>query len=87
HVTHRFVDEYNKKWSVYTALEDTVRGTGGALTGSVLTDVSGIGILVIAVTPVVKQFGILMGISILYSYLASIIVLPPFLILWQRYFD
>ncbi|REA02050.1 RND transporter [Haloferax sp. Atlit-6N] len=86
HTVHRFAEEYREHdGDVFVALNRTVRGTGGALTMSMLTTVTGIGVLVIAITPVLGQFGLLTGVSILYSYLTSLIVLPPALVLWDRY--
>jgi len=38
------------------------------------------------VTPMLGEFGFLMAISVLYSYLAVLIVLPPSLLLWERLF-
>jgi predicted RND superfamily exporter protein len=84
HVVHRFAEEFDDDGDVYAALEATVRGTGGALTGSMLTTVTGIGVLVLAITPVLGQFGLLTGLSILYSFLASIVVLPSTLVVWAR---
>ncbi len=83
HLTHRFADEY--RGDPFEALYPTVRGTGGALTGSMLTTVTGIGVLVFAITPILGQFGILVGLSIFYSYLSSIVVLPPTLVIWHKY--
>ncbi|MBP2249807.1 putative RND superfamily exporter protein [Halarchaeum solikamskense] len=87
HLVHRFAEEYDESADVFDALTRTVRGTGGALTGSMLTTVTGIGVLAIAITPVLGQFGLLTGLSILYSYLASLIVLPPVIVVWARYVD
>ena len=85
HTVHRFAEEYEGPGTAIDSLYATVRGTGGALTASMLTTVTGIGVLVIAVTPILGQFGLLIGISILYSYLASVFVLPSALVLWDRY--
>ncbi|MFB6108475.1 MAG: RND family transporter [Haloplanus sp.] len=83
HLVHRFAEEYDGA-DVYDALEVTVRGTGGALTGSMLTTVTGIGVLVLALTPILGQFGLLTGLTILYSYLSSLLVLPSALVVWHR---
>ncbi|ELZ31617.1 hypothetical protein C474_08087 [Halogeometricum pallidum JCM 14848] len=85
HTVHRFAEEYEGPGTAIESLYATVRGTGGALTASMLTTVTGIGVLVIAVTPILGQFGLLIGISILYSYLASMFILPASLVLWDRY--
>ncbi len=84
HVTHRFIDEYNDSGDGYESLLITLGGTGGALTGSMLTTLGGAGSLVLAITPLLGQFGFLMVISVIYSYLMAILVLPPTLLLWER---
>jgi len=81
HVVHRFADEYEQR-ELFDALERTVRGTGGALTGSMLTTVTGIGVLVLAITPILGQFGLLTGLSILLAYLASVFVTPSVVVVW-----
>jgi predicted RND superfamily exporter protein len=81
HIVHRFIDEYNDR-DLDIALRRTVVGTGGALTGSMLTTVSGVGVLALALNPAVGVFGILTALSVLYAYLASLFVLPSILVLW-----
>lgn len=86
HTTHRFVDEYNEDDDdVYDALVTTMTGTGGALTGSMLTTSAGTGVLVLAIIPIIGQFGVLTATSIFYSFLASVVVLPPAVMVWARY--
>ncbi len=84
HVVHRFVDEMDAGADTLAALDRTIRGTGGALTGSMITTVTGMGVLVLAITPILGQFGLLLSISILYAYLASMLVLPSALVVWAR---
>ncbi|WP_411966794.1 efflux RND transporter permease subunit [Haloferax sp. YSSS75] len=84
HVVHRFADEYNESGDLYEALRLTVSGTGGALTGSMLTTTTGLGVLAIAITPVLGQFGIVTALSIFYSYLTALVVTPPALVVWER---
>ncbi len=81
HIVHRFIDEYNDR-DLDIALRRTVVGTGGALTGSMLTTVSGVGVLALALNPAVGVFGILTALSVFYAYLASLFVLPSILVLW-----
>ncbi len=85
HITHRFIDEYNMTGDTYQSLRTTLSGTGGALTGSMLTTSIGTGALILAITPVLGNFGLLMAVSVLYSYLTAILVLPPTLFVWGRY--
>ena len=84
HVVHRFADEYRER-SLYPALTRTVVGTGGALTGSMLTTVFGIGVLALALNPALGVFGVLISLSVLYAYLSSVFLLPSLLVLWERY--
>jgi predicted RND superfamily exporter protein len=88
HVTHRFAAEYETNGhDLFTALGRTVRGTGGALAGSMLTTVFGIGVLVLSVFPAIGQFGLLAALSVFYAFLASLFVLPSALAVWVRLFD
>jgi predicted RND superfamily exporter protein len=86
HIVHRFIDEFHER-ELIQALERTVVGTGGALTGSMLTTVFGVGVLAVALNPAVAVFGLLIGLSVFYAYLASIFVLPSILVLWTRWDD
>ena len=83
HVVHRFADEYHER-PLYPALQRTVIGTGGALTGSMLTTVFGIGVLVLALNPALGVFGILISLSVLYAYLSSVLLLPSIIVVWER---
>ncbi|WP_144900795.1 efflux RND transporter permease subunit [Halobellus captivus] len=84
HVVHRFVDERRQR-ALLPALQRTVVGTGGALLGSMATTSFGIGVLVLAVLSVLGQFGVLTAVSITYSFLASLLVLPSALVVWDRF--
>ena len=83
HFVHRFVDEYETR-ETFDALAATVAGTGGALTGSMITTVSGIGVLAIALIPLIQEFGILIALGVGYAYLASLVVTPSVIIVWER---
>jgi predicted RND superfamily exporter protein len=83
HVVHRFADEYHER-PLYPALTRTVVGTGGALTGSMLTTVFGIGVLALALNPALGVFGVLISLSVLYAYLSSVFLLPSLLVVWDR---
>jgi predicted RND superfamily exporter protein len=82
HVVHRFADEFDGE-NTAAAMERTMRGTGGALTGSMLTTTTGIGVLVLAITPILGQFGLVTALAIFYSYLTSLIVTPATVVVWQ----
>jgi predicted RND superfamily exporter protein len=85
HMVHRFADEYERNPDLFPALERTVRGTGGALTGSMLTTTTGIGVLTLAITPILGQFGMITGLSIFLSYATSLVVTPSVLVVWERF--
>ena len=83
HFTHRFVDELETA-PLQMALNSAAQNTGGALTGSLMTTACGMGVLVLAVNPLVGVFGLLTGLSVLYAYLSTIFVLPSVLVVWHR---
>ncbi|SDJ50954.1 efflux RND transporter permease subunit [Natronorubrum texcoconense] len=86
HVSARYTLELERQGNVWSAMHTTVTGTGGALLGSAATTIGGFGTLAFAILPVLRQFGIITGLTIAYSFLASVIVLPTLLVLWTRYF-
>ncbi|OIB56042.1 efflux RND transporter permease subunit [Natrialba sp. SSL1] len=85
HTTARFIDEYGKHGDPLEAMTTTLSGTGGALAGSMVTTSLGTGALALAITPVLGDFGILVAMSVFYSFVASVVVLPSALFLWSRY--
>ncbi len=85
HFTHRFVDEFENRADIEEALAVTLAGTGGALTGSMLTTVTGLGVLYIALIPLIQDFGVLLALGVFYAYLASIVLVPSLVVLWDRY--
>ena len=85
HISARYELELHKQGNVWDAMETTVTGTGGALLGSAATTVGGFGTLALAILPALRQFGIITGLTIVYAFLASILVLPALLVLWTRY--
>jgi predicted RND superfamily exporter protein len=50
-----------------------------------LTTVFGIGVLVLSVFPAIGQFGVRTGLSVIYSFIASLLVLPSALAVWARF--
>ncbi|WP_227379739.1 MMPL family transporter [Haladaptatus halobius] len=85
HLSERYIHELDEQASVWVAMHKSVTGTGGALLGSAATTVGGFGVLVFAILPPLQQFGIITGLTIIYSFLASVFVLPSLLALWTRY--
>ncbi|NGM67662.1 MMPL family transporter [Natronolimnobius sp. AArcel1] len=85
HISARYTLELDRQGNVWDAMNTTVTGTGGALLGSAATTVGGFGTLAFAILPVLRQFGIITGLTIIYAFLASVVVLPTLLVLWTRY--
>jgi predicted RND superfamily exporter protein len=84
HFVHRFADEYEPAENIHDALDDTVRGTGGALAGSMLTTTTGTGVLALAITPILGQFGLVIALSVFISFIASVLVTPTVVVVWEQ---
>lgn len=85
HITHRFTEELDEGKGIQHAVTETLQTTGGALLGSGLTTALGFGVLLFSDLVPMRQFGGLTAITIVYSLLASFIVLPPMLVLWALF--
>ena len=85
HVTSRFLEERRMPYDGITALRRTVSQTGGALAGSALTTAIGFGVLVTSTLVPFEQLGYVIVYAIAYSVVASILVLPSMLGLWDRF--
>ena len=46
----------------------------------------GIGVLVFSVFPAIGDFGLIAALSVFYAFLASLLVLPSALVVWERLF-
>ncbi|MFC3476765.1 efflux RND transporter permease subunit [Halobacterium litoreum] len=86
HLSERYVQELERNDTVWEAMRTAVTGTGGALLGSAATTVGGFGVLAFAILPPLQQFGIITGLTIIYAFLASVLVLPTLLAVWTKYF-
>ncbi len=84
HFMHRFVDEFEDGPDVDAALLTTIRGTGGALTGSMLTTVSGLGVLYVALIPLIVEYGLLLALGVFYAWATAILALPSTIVVWDR---
>ncbi|WP_135829520.1 MMPL family transporter [Halorussus halobius] len=85
HLSERYNVELARQDTIWSAMRTSVTGTGGALLGSAATTVGGFGVLYFAILPALEQFGIITGLTIVYAFLASVLVLPSLLVLWTRY--
>ncbi|WGI17293.1 MMPL family transporter [Methanonatronarchaeum sp. AMET-Sl] len=86
HITERFnIETIDRDREVDEALDETVLGTGGALLGSAATTISGFGVLIFSIITPLREFGLVAALSILYAFLASVIVLPSLIKIWSLY--
>lgn len=85
HVIHRYREEYARGRDPEQAAIRTLSTTGSALLGSALTTALGIGALVASPLLASQQFAITAAITILYSLIFSILVVPPAMTVWGAY--
>jgi predicted RND superfamily exporter protein len=85
HVSARYRLELDRQDNAWGAMRTTLTGTGGALLGSVATTAAAFGTLALALLPVLAQFGLITAITMVYAFLASVLVLPTLLVLWTKY--
>ncbi len=85
HVIHRYREEYSLLRDPETAAVRTLATTGSALLGSALTTALGIGVMILSPLAALQQFGITAAITIFYSLIVSILVVPPALTVWGAY--
>lgn len=84
HLSERYMQELHAQGDMRAALETAVLGSGGAMLGSAITDIAGVGVLAFAILEPLRQFGIITAITIAYSFIGAVIVLPALLVLWTR---
>ena len=85
HIIHRYREEYSHLRNPEIAAVRTLKTTGSALLGSALTTGSGVGVLVLSSVPALQQFGITVVITIAYSLLLSVLLVPPAMTIWGAY--
>ena len=85
HIIHRFLEELEHGKSLIDATTETLSTTGSALIGSALTTALAFAVLLLSPQLPFQQFGLVTGITILYALIASIVVVPPMLIVWAAY--
>ena len=85
HMIHRYQEEFSRVRNPEKAAVRTLATTGSALLGSALTTALGFGVLVFSPVQGFQQFGITSAITIGYSLLVSILVVPPAMTVWGAY--
>ncbi len=85
HVIHRYREEFARVRNPEKAAIRTLATTGSALLGSALTTALGLGVLVASPLLASQQFGITAAITIGYSLIVSILLVPPAMTVWGAY--
>ena len=85
HVIHRYREEFARLRNPEKAAIRTLSTTGSALLGSGLTTALGLGVLVASPLLAFQQFGITAAITIAYSLIVAILVVPPAMTVWGAY--
>ena len=84
HATERFKLVADRTGDINKAMCETISHTGGALLIAALTTACGFGILALAPMPPQQQFGVILSITIIFSLLTSILILPSILVFWAK---
>lgn len=85
HMIHRYREEYSVLRDPEQAAVRTLSTTGSALLGSALTTALGLGVLVASPLAASQQFGFTAAITIAYSLIVSILVVPAAMTFWGAY--
>ncbi len=85
HAVERFRLTADRTGDVLKAVDETIGHTGGSLLIAAVTTISGFGILVLAPMPPEQQFGVITAMTILFSLITSIFILPPIVLFWGRW--
>ncbi|SNR45933.1 efflux RND transporter permease subunit [Halorubrum vacuolatum] len=83
HLTDRFVTE-RRAGGRRNALRLTLVETGGAVLASGVTTMAGFGLLMLTIIPSLQRFGFVTAVVTGYALMATLVVLPALLVLWDR---
>lgn len=76
----RFVEERRRGFSPRAAVDVTASRTGRAFFVSALAAVAGVGVIATSSLPLLRDFGIVVGVNVAVALLSALIVLPPVLV-------
>lgn len=85
HISERYGEERRRTADASEALIETVVGTGSALLSSAATTALGFGVLAFALLPALRQFGLVLALGVIYSFIAAVYVQPSLLAVWEQY--
>ena len=81
HVWRRFEAMKTKEADIWSAMREMYASTGVALVLSAGTTVCGFSVLLMSQMPVVQEFGLVTAITVFFSLILALVLLPVFLIL------
>ena len=85
HTTERFRLVADKTGDIQSAVCKTISHTGGALLIAALTTALGFSMLILAPIPPQVQFGVITTMTIVYSFINSVLLLPLILAKWAKW--
>ncbi len=85
HISNRFGEDLGVFDNISDAMRNTVTHTGLALFGGAATTIAGFGLISFASMPPIAQFGLITALTILYSSVTAVFVLPTFLVMWAKW--
>ncbi len=85
YITERFRYVADQTGDITKAVTETISRTGSAILIAALSSMFGFGVLAFAPIPPEQQFGIITAITLVYSFITSILVLPLVLARWANW--
>ena len=85
HMIHRYREEFARLRNPERAAVRTLATTGSALLGSALTTALGIGVMAFSPLAALQQFGVTAAITIAYSLIFSVLLVPPAMTVWGAF--
>jgi len=85
YITERFRYVADQTGDITKAVTETISRTGSAILIAALSSIFGFGVLAFAPIPPEQQFGIITAITLIYSFITSILVLPLVLARWANW--
>ena len=85
HVIHRYREQFTANRDPEAAAAQTLATTGAALVGSAVTTAVGFGVMALSPASTIAQFGVVAAITIAYSLVVSVLLVPPAMAVWGAF--
>ncbi|KYK24059.1 hypothetical protein AYK25_01870 [Thermoplasmatales archaeon SM1-50] len=85
YITQRFRSVADQTGDITKAVIETISRTGSAILIAALSSMFGFGVLAFAPIPPQQQFGIITAITLIYTFISSIVILPLVLAGWAKW--